>query len=342
MPEQDPIPPRRSARRNAAGEDDEVPPWANLPPVRPVRPERRDHPPRRDVPPRRDQAPRHDQPPRLDQLPQPPRYEQPPRYDPPARPDPSVPSAPDAAAVPPRLPRVIGARARRGLLRKRRRSFVMIGAAVVAVGVVLAVVFLPRGNSQSANISSGFISTFQPGELTQVPNACDVVPAVTVQQYLPGKIKQAAPLPVNGKLGSACNWTLDHQPVYRLLELNMLAYSPNGLASGTGSATFAAMDAYATTLARLQDPPKNSVGGKATVTTLSGLGNEAFSAMQVFRVGGATSDQATVIIRFHNVLVTVELSGLEHSNKGHYGPVDKSQLATAALAFAQAAYASLH
>jgi hypothetical protein len=64
--------------------------------------------------------------------------------------------------------------------------------------------------------------------------------------------------------------------------------------------------------------------------------------MQVFRVGGAISDEATVIIRFHNVIVTVKFSGLEHSNKGHYGPVDKSQLATGALAFAQAAYASLH
>jgi hypothetical protein len=64
--------------------------------------------------------------------------------------------------------------------------------------------------------------------------------------------------------------------------------------------------------------------------------------MQVFRVGGAVSDQAMVVIRFHNVIVTVELSGLEHSNKGNYGPVDKPQLAAAALSFAQAAYASLH
>jgi hypothetical protein len=213
---------------------------------------------------------------------------------------------------------------------------------VVAVVAILTVVFIARGNGQATLIPNDFITTYQPGELQQVPNACQVVPAATVQQYLPGKLKQAAPLPVNGKLGSACNWTLDHQPVYRLLELSMLAYSPNGLASGNGSATAAARDAYAVTLQGLQNPPRNSVGGKAAVTALSGLGTEAFSAMQVFHVGGATSDEATVIIRYRNVIVTVKFSGLEHSNRGHYGPVDKTQLAAGALAFAQDAYASLH
>ncbi len=76
--------------------------------------------------------------------------------------------------------------------------------------------------------------------------------------------------------------------------------------------------------------------------TLTGIGDGAFSAIQVFHVGGAVSDTATVVIRFHNVIVQAELSGLEHSNKGHYGPVNQSQLSQGALAFAQAAYASLH
>ena len=236
----------------------------------------------------------------------------------------------------------IGARARRALMRKRRRSFVAIGGAVVIIAAVLVVVFVTRGGNQAAVIPNDFITTFQPGELEQVPNACEVIPAATVQQYLPGKVKQAAPLPINGKLGSACNWTVDHQPVYRLLELSMQAYAPNGLASGNGSATNAARDVYTQTLQNLQNPPRRSVSAGATVTMQSGIGNEAFSAMQVFHVGGAVSDEATVVIRFHNVIVTVEVSGLERSNKGHYGPVDKTQLASAALAFAQAAYASLH
>ena len=42
------------------------------------------------------------------------------------------------------------------------------------------------------------------------------------------------------------------------------------------------------------------------------------------------------------MLVTVTLNGLEHSNKGQYGPVSRPELAAAAMAFARAAEASLH
>jgi hypothetical protein len=252
--------------------------------------------------------------------------------------DDETPFGPSAAAPRSR----IGARASRALSRKRRRVFILGGSVVIAIAVVLSVVFLAHGKTQAAVISDQLITTFQRGELSQVPDACDVIPAATVQQYMPGTAKQTAPLPINGKLESACNWTLDHQPTYRLLEVDMLAYAPNGMVPGNGSATNAAIEAYNTTLQGLQNPPKHSLNTGATVTTLSGVGDAAFSAAQTFRVGGATSDQATVVIRFHNVVVTVEFSGLEHSNKGHYGPVNKSELATAALAFAQSAYASLH
>jgi hypothetical protein len=62
----------------------------------------------------------------------------------------------------------------------------------------------------------------------------------------------------------------------------------------------------------------------------------------VFRTGGSVTDVATVILRFRNVIVTVTLNGLDHSNRGNYGPVSSSALSAAALAFAQAAEASLH
>ena len=75
---------------------------------------------------------------------------------------------------------------------------------------------------------------------------------------------------------------------------------------------------------------------------LSGFGDQAFSALQVFHVGGAVTDVATVMVRYHNVVVTVTLNGLEHSNKGNYGPVSTTQLAAAAMAFARAAEGSLH
>jgi hypothetical protein len=218
----------------------------------------------------------------------------------------------------------------------------MAAGLVILAGGVTAAVVVPGGPAPAPVVPAGLITTFQPGELQTVPNACGTVPAVTVQQYLPGQVKQASPLPVGGAAESACDWTIDHAPVYRLLELNLLAYAPNGLASGDGSATYAAMDGYAQSLQDLRDPPQNSAEPRAAVTTLGGLGNEAFSATQVFRRGGAVTDVATVIVRYHNVIVTATLNGLEHSNLGSYGPVSLSQLSAAALAFAQAAEATLH
>jgi hypothetical protein len=218
----------------------------------------------------------------------------------------------------------------------------MLGGLVVVVGAVVALVLLLSGSPAPAPVTPGsLVTSFQPGELRQVPNACGSVPGAVIQRYLPGKAKVSSPLPVSGLVQSSCNWTIDAPPVYRLLELTMLAYAPNGLASGNGSATEAAKDAYATALHSTQDPPKHSPAPAATVTTLTGLGDQAFSSMRVFRVGGAVTDVATVVARYHNVIVTVTLNGLQHSNKGSYGPVSKSDLAAAALAFAQAAETAL-
>ena len=233
-------------------------------------------------------------------------------------------------------------RVQRAAARRRRRWLVMIAGLVVVAGGVTAAVVVPGGPAPAPVTPGALITTFQPGELQTVPDACRTVPAATVQQYLPGQVKQASPLPIDGAAQSACNWTIDRAPVYRLLELNLLAYAPNGLASGDGSATYAAIDAYAQTLRDLQDPPAHSADPRATVSMLSGLGNEAFSASQVFRRGGAVTDVATVVVRYHNVIVTATLNGLEHSNYGNYGPVSLPELSTAALAFAQAAEATLH
>jgi len=254
-------------------------------------------------------------------------------------------AGPDAQAEddPPREPpRAPGGRAMRAAARRRRRWLIMIASLVVVAGGVTAAIVLPGGPPPAPVVPGGLITTFQPGELQTVPSACGTVPAATVQQYLPGPVKQASPLPIDGTAGSACDWTIDHAPVYRLLELNLLAYAPSGLASGDGSATYAAIDAYSQDLQNLQDPPRHSADPRAVVTTVSGLGNEAFSATQVFRRGGAVTDVATVIVRYHNVVVTVTLNGLEHSNRGTYGPVSMSSLSAAALAFAQAAAATLH
>jgi hypothetical protein len=362
VPEQEFPPPRRLARPYRPDPDDEEPPpWADLPPVRPVRsghPGRPGHaagPGRPGGPGGRPGGHRRPEGPESG-------YGGPrpqaagtgsSRVSDPAQDELEAQWAqwqqPEAeaeeAAPPPRArePRGPGGRALRAAARRRRRWYYMGGGVVVVVGAVLAVVLLAGGRPGPAAVTPGdLITTFQPGELRQVPNACHVVPAATVQQYLPGTPKVASPLPVNGSLGSACNWTVDKPPLYRLMQVNLNAYAPNGLASGNGSATRAATDAYDLALRNLQAPPKKSPSSRATVQVLSGFGNQAFSALQVFRTGGAVTDVATVMVRYHNVVVTVTLNGTAHSNKGNYGPVSKPQLAAAAMAFARAAEASLH
>jgi hypothetical protein len=246
----------------------------------------------------------------------------------------------EVPAAPPRAP---GGRAGRAALRRRRRWLFMVAGLVAVTGAATAAVLLAAGGPGPAPVIPGaLITTFQPGELQQVPNACRSVPAATVQHYLPGKVKVASPLPVDGAAESACDWTIDQAPVYRLFQLNTLAYAPDGLASGNGSATFAAIDGYDSALAGLQDPPKHSAEPRAVITMLGGLGNEAFSAQQVFRRGGAVTDVATVVVRYHNVVVTATMNGLQHANRGTYGPVSMAELSSAALAFAQAAEATLH
>ena len=239
-----------------------------------------------------------------------------------------------------------GRRAARLLLRRRRRTYLYGGAAIVVVAAVLLSLFLTRSNGQSVSISGDLVTTFQPGELQQVPDSCQVVTQNIVTQYLPGKVKIGTPQEPYGNLGSQCFWTVDSPPVYRLLDLSLRAYPPYGLAIGNGSATDYAIDQYAAQLQSLQRQEKQAAtakGGTTTVTVLGSLGNEAFSALQVYKNGGATTDVATVEFRFHNVIVTAAMSGMAgRTAKGEYGPLTPSQLEAAAKAFAESALASLH
>ncbi|HYB14193.1 MAG TPA: hypothetical protein VEF71_01780 [Streptosporangiaceae bacterium] len=315
MPEQEYLPPRQPGGSRGPGRyDQDPPPWASLSSVRQDRPRGFGDGPADDAP--------EGEP------------EQAPQWAGPQAGDEEPPAAPRRAP---------GGRAARAAARRRRRWLFMLAGLVGMAGAVTAVVLLAASGAGPAPvIPGGLITTFQPGELQQVPDACRSVPAATVQQYLPGKVDVASPLSVDGAAESACDWTIDRAPVYRLLQLSMLAYAPSGLASGNGSATFAAVDAYDSALAGMQHPPEHSAEPRATVTLLSGLGNEAFSAQQVFRRGGAVTDVATVVVRYHNVVVTATTNGLQRSNRGDYGPVSMSQLSSAALAFAQAAEATLH
>lgn len=218
--------------------------------------------------------------------------------------------------------------------RRKHRRLLIAGGTVVALVVVVAV-YLVSGGPGAANLGFGnFVTSFLPGELQQVPDPCTTVPAATLNQYLPGTRKKAAP-PLNSGTNTQCTWTLDSAPTYRVLEVQLQAYSPSGLASGDGSATFAAEDAYQTSESGFTSPGSKSGQPKATVTDLSGMPGgtqtSAFQATQVFDRGGAVTDVATVYVRYRNVIISVVVNGLDQSSAGKkYGPVAMSDLTAAA------------
>jgi hypothetical protein len=225
---------------------------------------------------------------------------------------------------------------RAGRVKHRRR---LIAAAVAGALVVggAAYYFIGKPGQHNNPGFGALVNSFLPGELQSVPDACTAVPVPMLNQYLPGNTpkntKRAEP-PLNAGASTQCTWTMDNAPTYRVLEVQMVAYSPSGLASGDGSATFAAEDAYSSALSGMQNPGPKSGQPQATITDLSGMpggtDSSAFEATQVFNRSGSTTDIASVIVRYRNVIVTVVVNGLDHSNKGSYGPVSMSDLAAMA------------
>jgi hypothetical protein len=304
--------PRNSPRWNEADypDDEEPPPWAGLA----VDPRWADGRNRRARPgqPAATEAPVYDSPPPLD-------------------PD----EGPAQPRVQPRGRRQAAARARR-----TRRSMYLWGSVLVVAAVVGGGLYLLlSGGSPQAKQPDAIVTTFLPGEFQTTPNACTAVSAATLNQYLPGKRTVASPASLDGGAASLCSWTLDARPVYRLLNVQAQAYSPNGLASGDGSATNAAIDGYAQALAQKTNPPKKTQLPKAIITPIAGLGSKAFSALQKIKAGGITTDQLTVVARDHNVLVTVVFEG--DSGRGGYKSVPVSQLTAGAVAAARDVLAQL-
>jgi hypothetical protein len=292
----------------------------------------------------------------------PPQQQQPPPQQPPSQRQPSPPPAPRPAEEPSRKqgdeapswaePDSVEAfserwhqrdlessREEQRAGRRKRRRLLIAGGAVVALAIA-TVIYLMSGGPGAANLGFGsFVTNFLPGELQQVPDPCTTVPAATLNQYLPGTRKQAAP-PLNSGANTQCTWTLDAAPTYRVLEVQLQAYSPSGLASGNGSATFAAQDAFQTFENGFTSPAAKSGQPKATVTDLTGMPGgtqtSAFQATQVFNRGGAVTDVANVYVRYRNVIIAVVADGLDQSSGGKkYGPVSMSDLTAAANAVAQ-------
>ena len=232
--------------------------------------------------------------------------------------------------------RVAAARAR-----KSRFRLIVAGVAVVAgVLVVLGILGkLPFQGSSAAPQNGGLVTTFQPGEFHSVPNACDAVSTATLGQYLPGKVAEVSQA-LGTSAQSQCTWTLDARPSFRVLTVTSQAYTPSLLASGDGSATFSAIDAYNQELQTLQNPPKTTKAPKAQIGGAVGLGGDAFTAFQVFHGGGDTTDEITAVTRDRNVVIIVTMQGQE--NGGGFGPVPTATLRAAALAAAHEVLAGLH
>jgi hypothetical protein len=227
--------------------------------------------------------------------------------------------------------------------RKARREIIIAGlVVVVGAAVVLGVLGKLPFQSKPAPSSkdSGLVTTFQPGEFHSVPSACGVVSSAAIGQYLPGKVARVSQA-LGSSTQSQCTWTLDAKPDFRVLSVTDEAFSPSLLASGDGSATFSAIDAYGTELQNLQHPAKKTKAPKAQIGAAVGLGTTAFTALQVFHQGGGDiTDEVTVVVRDHNALIIVTMQGQEH---GHgFGPVPDATLRAGALAAAHEAIAALH
>jgi len=226
---------------------------------------------------------------------------------------------------------------RRADRRKRRRMLIAAGGvAVVVIGV--AAYFLFDGGSSATPGFGNLITSFLPGELQTVPDACGTVPSATLDEYLNGTRKVAEP-PLNTGANTECTWTLDNPPTYRVLEVQIEAYSPSAL-YGNGSATDAAELNYESFEQSYAKPGPKSGEPQAAVTDLSGMpgGTEtsSFLATQVFNREGAITDVANVLVRYRNVIITVVVDGLDQSNGAKkYGPVAMSDLSSAAQTVAR-------
>lgn len=227
--------------------------------------------------------------------------------------------------------------------RARRTRYLMAGGAV-AVIAVLAGVLVPRLLAPPSRAPSlgNLVTTFLPGESRTVPDSCAAVSAATLSRYLPGSRRTVRPNSLDGKAQSMCDWSLDAPPVYRLLNVTVQAYAPSGLASGDGSATNAAIDAYQQAMQRKTHPPKGSGQPPATVEPLVKTGSAGFSAVQVITGGGDRTDLITTVVRQRNVLITVVFDGLDHSPGGKYGPASIPLLRAGAAAAARDLLAALH
>jgi hypothetical protein len=215
------------------------------------------------------------------------------------------------------------------LRKSRRRVYRFGGAAIVACVVVAGVLAIVTHHTPKP---SPYVTSLQHGEFTSVPNACSSVDPSVLNQYLPGSGRTSTSTQ-SSSTDSQCSFTIDKKPNFLVLEVQAQSYQPFAAAARDGSATGNAQDNFAMAQHSLAHPPKRSPLPPAQISTVTGLGQQAFMAFQHARVTGIATDIVTVVIRERNVVVTASLSGQE---SGHgFGPVPVTTLEAGARAAAQ-------
>lgn len=247
-------------------------------------------------------------------------------HEPSAYPDP-----PEPGSRRPGRSRAAAARRRRS----KRRLLTWGSAAIIVVIIVGGVLLLIRAPAHK----SQFVTTLQKGELRAVPDACKAIGGAALRQLMSGTPRQIQPQ--QSQAQSECTFTVDARPTFQVLNVDVQAFQANLVAVGNGSATADARYTFAQKRSLLAKPPKRTPEPPATITSVPGLGNQAFSAVQTFGAKAAkpakeTTYLVTVLVRYRNVLITVSFE----AQKGHgFGPVSVVGLRSGALNVARAALA---
>jgi hypothetical protein len=211
-----------------------------------------------------------------------------------------------------------------------------LGAIAVIVAIAVAAVLVIRQRHAPAP-RNGLVTALLPGEFRSVPNACTAVSAATLSQYVPGTPRKVTHS-IATSVQNQCTFTVDAKPVFRVLEVTVQQYQPFAIASRNGSATGNAIDNFALDRKQLADPARKSHLPKAMISAVAGLGQAAFSALQVFHVAGRDiTDRVTIVVRDKNVVYSVALQGLQSGRRSHggFGPVRVSDLRAGSLAAAR-------
>lgn len=183
-----------------------------------------------------------------------------------------------------------------------------------------------------------YVTTLLKGEFKSVPNSCSDVSQTLLNQYLPAASRTKTEQ-FSGSATSECTFTVDKAPLFLVLEVQAQAYQPFPAASGNGSASQNALDNMITSRGLLVAPPKNSPLPPATISKLTGLGQQAFVALQHEHVAGIMTDVVHVVVLERNVLITISMQGQE---SGHgFGPVPDTTLEAAAQAVARSVLAQV-